>query len=95
MVSKGMKMTARISKLRKNPYLGYPAQEAAQQASACFQCGSPAPCTLACHNQSDIPGLIRLVGQAACEGLALARWFDSEEKIETARISDAITDCYN
>jgi hypothetical protein len=36
-----------------------------------------------------------LAGQAACEGLQLTRWFWDEERVEAARICDAITDAYN
>jgi len=88
-------MTIRISSLRKDPYLGYRADEIARAAAACLQCTPPAPCTLACGRQSDIPAVMRLAGQAACEGLALTRWFWDEERIEAARISDAICDSYN
>jgi hypothetical protein len=38
---------------------------------------------------------MRLAGQAACEGLQLTRWFWDEERVESARICDAITDAYN
>jgi hypothetical protein len=37
---------------------------------------------------------MRLAGQAACEGLALQRWFWDAERLEAARTTDAITDCY-
>jgi hypothetical protein len=38
---------------------------------------------------------MRLAGQAACEGLALTRWFWDEERVESARICDAIADAYD
>jgi hypothetical protein len=38
---------------------------------------------------------MRLAGQAACEGLALSRWYMDEERVEEARITDAICDTYN
>jgi hypothetical protein len=38
---------------------------------------------------------MRLAGQAACEGLALPRWFMDRDQVEAARISDAITDAYS
>jgi hypothetical protein len=38
---------------------------------------------------------MRLAGQAACEALALPRWFLDREAVEEARISDAIADCYS
>jgi hypothetical protein len=38
---------------------------------------------------------MRLAGQAACEGLALARWFGEREEVEAARVCDAISDSYN
>jgi NADPH-dependent glutamate synthase beta subunit-like oxidoreductase len=88
-------MTVRISQIPKDPYLGYDAVEVAQMASACLQCPSPAPCTLSCSRQADIPRVMRLAGQAACEGLQLTRWFLEDEQVEAARICDAITDVYN
>ena len=53
--------------------------------------GSPDPCS----RNADIPQVMRLAGQAACEGLALTRWFWSEERVEAARITDEICDSYN
>jgi NADPH-dependent glutamate synthase beta subunit-like oxidoreductase len=88
-------MTVRITQIPKDPYLGYDALEVAHMASACLQCSSPAPCTLACSRQADIPRVMRLAGQAACEGLQLTRWFWEKERVEAARICDAITDAYN
>lgn len=88
-------MTVRISKVPKDPYLGYDAAAAARAATMCLQCGSPAPCTRACPREADIPRVMRLAGQAACEGLQLTRWFWDEERIEAARICDAISDSYN
>jgi NADPH-dependent glutamate synthase beta subunit-like oxidoreductase len=88
-------MTVRVSQLRKDPYLGYDAAEVARMAAACLQCLSPSPCTLACSRKADIPRVMRLAGQAACEGLALTRWFWDEERIEAARVTDAISDSYN
>lgn len=88
-------MTIRISTVPKDPYLGYDALQVARMAAACLQCPSPAPCTLSCARQADIPRIMRLAGQAACEGLQLTRWFWDEERIEAARVSDAITDAYN
>jgi NADPH-dependent glutamate synthase beta subunit-like oxidoreductase len=88
-------MTIRVSSLPRDPYLGYDPEQMARLAAACLQCLSPAPCTLACGRQADIPRVIRLAGQAACEGLALSRWFQEREDVEMARIRDAITDAYN
>jgi NADPH-dependent glutamate synthase beta subunit-like oxidoreductase len=88
-------MTVRITQIPKDPYLGYDALAVVRMASACLHCDSPAPCTLACSRQADIPRVIRLAGQAACEGLQLTRWFWAEEQVEAARICDAITDAYN
>ena len=88
-------MTVRISQRPRDPYLGCDAEQAARMAAACLQCLPPAPCTLACPRGSDLPRLVRLVGQAACEGLSLPRWFRDEEQVESARICDAITDSYN
>ena len=87
-------MTIRVSHLPKDPYLGYDTLEVARLASACLQCVAPAPCTLACSRQADVPRVMRLAGQAACEGLALPRWFWDQERIEAARICDAINDAY-
>ena len=87
-------MTVRMSSMPKDPYLGYDAVQVAHAAAACLQCIYPAPCTLACGHQADIPGVMRLAGQAACEGLALQRWFWDADRLEAARTSDAITDCY-
>jgi hypothetical protein len=38
---------------------------------------------------------MRLAGQAACEGLALTRWFWDRDQVEAARIGDAIADAYS
>ncbi len=88
-------MTVRLSNRPRDPYLGYDAERAARLAAACLQCLPPAPCTLACPRGGDLPRLVRLVGQAACEGLALPRWFQDEEQVESDRICDAIADAYN
>jgi hypothetical protein len=89
------KMTIRASQLPKDPYLGYDAQEVARAAGACLHCKPPVPCTLACPRQTDIPRVMGLAGQAACEGLNLTRWFLDRERVEAARISDLISDAYN
>ncbi len=88
-------MTLRLSHVPKDPYLGYDAQAVARLGAACLQCASPAPCTQACRRQADIPRVMRLAGQAACEGLAIARWFGEREAVEAARVCDAISDSYN
>lgn len=88
-------MTVRISQLHRDPYLGFDTQAIARAAAGCLQCKPPAPCTLACPHESDIPGVMRLAGQAACEGLSLTRWFWDRERVEAARICDAISDSYN
>ena len=88
-------MTVRISQIPKDPYLGYDAVDVARMASACLQCPSPAPCTLSCSRQADIPRVMRFVGEAACEGLQVSRWFLEKEQVEAARICDDITDAYN
>ena len=87
-------MTVHVSKIPKDPYLGYDALQVARMA-ACLLCQPQAPCVLACPRQADIPRVMRLAGQAACEGLALPRWFWDEERVEAACICDAITDAYN
>lgn len=88
-------MTVRMSNIPKDPYLGYDAVSAARAAAACLHCASPAPCTMSCPREADIPGVMRLAGQAACEGLQLSRWFWDEDRIEAARICDTISDSYN
>jgi len=88
-------MTIRIGRLPKDPYLGYDAQAVARLAAACLHCRAPAPCVTACARHADIPRVMRLAGQAACEGLALPRWFMDREDVEAARIADAITDGYS
>ena len=88
-------MTIRIGAIPKDPYLGYDPQVVARLAAACLRCAVPAPCTLACQRQADIPRIVRLAGQAACEGLTLSRWFMDREQVEAARIGDAITDAYS
>jgi hypothetical protein len=88
-------MTIRVSKIPKNPYLGYDAHEVACMAAACLHCQPPAPCTLACPKEADISRILRLAGQAACQGLPLTRWFLDRDEVESAHIADQITDCYN
>ncbi|HKY83492.1 MAG TPA: hypothetical protein VJ160_01560 [Anaerolineales bacterium] len=88
-------MTLRLSTIPRDPYLGYEPQRVARWAAACLQCLPPAPCTQACRRKADIPTVMRLAGQAACEGLALPRWFMERDEVEAARISDAITDAYS
>ena len=88
-------MTVRMPTQTRDPYLGYDGLQVARAAAACLQCGAPAPCTLACGHQTDIPRVMRLAGQAACEGLALTRWFLDREQVEAARVADDICDCYN
>jgi NADPH-dependent glutamate synthase beta subunit-like oxidoreductase len=90
-----MQMTLRLSDVPKDPYLGYDALQVARLGAACLQCPSPAPCTLSCARGADIPRVMRLAGQAACEGLALTRWFLDSERVESARICDAISDAYS
>ena len=85
----------RVSRLPRDPYLGYDTLNVARAAAACLQCGAPAPCTLACGHQTDIPRVMRLAGQAACEGLALTRWLLDQEQVEAARLADEICDSYN
>jgi len=88
-------MTLRLSAAPRDPYLGYDAPHVARMAAACLQCPAPAPCTLACSRHADIPAVMRLAGQAACEGLSLPRWFWDRDRVEAARIADAITEAYN
>ncbi len=88
-------MTIRIPTTTPDPYLGYDAAQVARLAAACLQCTPQAPCMLACPRQADIPRVMRLAGQAACEGLSLSRWFLDEDRIESARVCDAITAAYS
>ncbi|HLC02217.1 MAG TPA: hypothetical protein VJK02_04215 [Anaerolineales bacterium] len=88
-------MTVRLSNIPRDPYLGYDALPVARLGAACLQCPSPAPCTLSCGHGADIPRVMRLAGQAACEGLALTRWFWDRDQVEAARIGDAIADAYS
>ena len=88
-------MTLHLADVPHDPYLGYDAQEVARLGAACLQCPSPAPCTFGCPRAADIPRVMRLAGQAACEGLAVTRWFWDRERVEAARIGDAITDAYS
>jgi hypothetical protein len=88
-------MTIRMSTIPKDPYLGYDPQAVARLAAACLRCAAPAACTLACSRQADIPRIVRLAGQAACEGLVMSRWVMNRDQVEAARIADAITDSYS
>ncbi|MGA9532704.1 MAG: hypothetical protein WBR18_08330 [Anaerolineales bacterium] len=88
-------MMTKNDPISRNPYLEYDAKALAGMAMACANCADPAPCTQVCSQDVDIPGVMRLAGRAACEGLAMARWTMSTEEVETARITDAIADCYN
>jgi hypothetical protein len=88
-------MTIRIPTSTHAPYLGYDAVQVARLAAACLQCTPQAPCMLACARQADIPRVMRLAGQAACEGLSISRWFLDEDRVESARICDAITAAYS
>jgi hypothetical protein len=81
--------------IRKDPYVGYQPRAVAAAASACLTCGESAPCMLACSQQVDIRSIIELAGKAACEALALPRWFQSREDVESARLTDMICDSYN
>jgi hypothetical protein len=44
---------------------------------------------------ADVPSVMRLAGHAACEGLPLAPCLWERERVEAARIADAIADSYN
>lgn len=87
-------MTLRLSNIPRHTHLGYNAIAVARTAAACLQCFPPAPCTRACPRGSDIPSVTRFAGQAACEGLALTRWFWDDERLEAARITDPICESY-
>ncbi len=79
----------------KDPYVGYEPQEVARAAAACAACGEWPPCMAACGHQVDILAIVQLAGKAACEALALPRWFQEKEKVEAARVTDMICDSYN
>ena len=88
-------MKVQLSKIPKDPYLGYDAREAVRSALACMECPTPAPCTILCSQGVNIPKVMYWVGMAACEELVLSRWLMNEEEIEVARIADQICDSYN
>lgn len=88
-------MTVRLSNIPRDPYLGYDPRQVALLGLACLQCPAPAPCTLSCPRGTDVSRVMRLAGQAACEGLALTRWFWDRDQVEAARIGDALTDAYS
>lgn len=88
-------MTLRLPAGGSRPYLGYDALHVARLASGCLQCTPQAPCSLACPRQADIPSVMRLAGQAACEGLVLSRWYLDDDRLESARIGDEIAAAYS
>lgn len=88
-------MGEQVVEIRKDPYVGYDPQLVARAAAACQACGAEAPCMLACGHQVDIRSIVQLAGTAACEALALPRWFRSREDVEAAKVTDLICDCYN
>jgi NADPH-dependent glutamate synthase beta subunit-like oxidoreductase len=85
----------RRTEVVNDPYLGYQPARIAAWSRSCLECSTPAPCTTACLQGIHIPEVVKLAGRAACEGLALTRWFRDREEVEGARITDAIADCYN
>ena len=87
-------MTVRVSKIPKDPYLGYDAEHITRLAAACFQCRPPAPCTQSCPRKTDIPQAMQWAGHAACEGLSISRCLWDQEQIRAARSTDAITDSF-
>jgi NADPH-dependent glutamate synthase beta subunit-like oxidoreductase len=82
-------------KVRKDPYVGYEPRRVARAAAACLACGEDAACMQVCKQGVDIQGIVGLAGKAACEALALPRWFMDREAVEAARITDAICSSYN
>ena len=88
-------MDVNLSKIPKDPYLGYDAKEAVRSALLCLDCPHPAPCMMVCSQGVNIPKVMYWVGLAVCENLVLSRWLLDEEQVEAARITDQICDCYN
>ncbi len=88
-------MNELVAEIRKDPYVGYDPQLVARAAAACQACGTEAPCMQACGHQVDIRSIVQSAGKAACEALALPRWFGSREDVEAAKVTDMICDCYN
>ena len=88
-------MRATTAVVRKDPYIGYAPVAVAEAAAACAACGESPPCMAACGREVDILSIIGLAGKAACEALALPRWFEDREKVEAARVTDMICDSFN
>jgi len=50
---------------------------------------------IACSRQVDILSIVQLAGKAACEALALPRWFQEADQVEADKVTDMICDSYN
>ena len=88
-------MQATAPVVKKDPYVGYEPMSVAKAAVACAACGDAPPCMAACGHQVDILSIVALAGRAACEALALPRWFDERDRVEAARVTDMICDSFN
>jgi hypothetical protein len=88
-------MGAPTLRVRKDPYVGYDPKAVALASAACLDCGEAPPCMQACERHVDIHSIIQVAGKAACEALALTRWFADKQDVEAARITDMICDSYN
>ncbi len=88
-------MVALVPVIGNDPYVGYEPRTVAGAAAACLACGDSPPCMAACGRQVDILSIVQLAGKAACEALALTRWFQDREQVEAARVTDMICDSYN
>lgn len=88
-------MEASAPMITKDPYVGYQPQEVARAAAACLACGESPPCMIACSRQVDILSIVQLAGKAACEALALPRWFQEADQVEADKVTDMICDSYN
>lgn len=81
--------------LPHEPYPGYDAEMALRFAVSCLQCEPPAPCTLGCPQQADVPALMRWVGQAGCAGFSLRRWAQAQEEAAARAVLADISAAYN
>ena len=88
-------MNVNLSRIPKDPYLGFDVKEAIRAARLCAECPYPAPCQVFCSQGVNIPKIMYHIGLAACEGLTLSRWLLTEDEVETARITDQLCDSYN
>ena len=67
----------------------------ARMAAACLDCPPPAPCVRGCPPAADIPQVMRLIRQVACESLPLAQWLLTAERRAELETTERLFDCYN